>query len=162
MFRTTIIIAALFFLYSCSHKKFKKLDGDKTGIHFANTITENESIHILNIEYVYNGGGVSIGDFNNDGLQDIFFTGNEVGNKLYLNQGHMHFKDVTEAAGIASKDHWNTGVAAVDINNDGRMDLYVCASIKKNSRERANRLFINKGLNKDGVPQFEDQPEASH
>ncbi|MFL5742456.1 MAG: VCBS repeat-containing protein [Flavisolibacter sp.] len=160
MLRTTIFIAALFFLYSCSHKKFTKLDGDKTGIHFANTITENDSINILNLEYVYNGGGVAIGDFNNDGLQDVFFTGNEVGNKLYLNQGHMHFKDVTEAAGIASKNRWNTGVAAVDINNDGLMDLYVCASIKKNGSERSNRLFINKGLNKDGIPVFEDQASA--
>ncbi|HET7898062.1 MAG TPA: VCBS repeat-containing protein, partial [Flavisolibacter sp.] len=99
---------------------------------------------------------------NNDGLQDVFFTGNLVGNKLYLNKGNMKFDDITAAANIAAPDKWNTGVATVDINNDGWMDIYVCASIKKDPARRANSLFINKGLNKDGVPVFEEEGQAYH
>jgi hypothetical protein len=157
--RTTAILLAILviLLSSCAKKTFKKLDSSTTGIHFANTITENDSVNILDLEYVYNGGGVAIADFNNDGLQDIFFTGNQVGNKLYLNKGHMKFEDVTATANIAAADRWNTGVATVDINNDGLMDIYVCASIMKDPAKRANMLFINKGLNKDGVPVFVDE-----
>src|SRR4051812_19769205 len=150
----------LLLLSSCSVKKFKKLDADKTGIHFNNLITEKDSVNILDLEYVYNGGGVAVADFNGDGLQDLFFTGNEVGNKLYLNKGKMEFNDVSTAAHIEAKDRWNTGVAAVDINNDGLMDIYVCASIKRNAALRANMLFINKGLDKNGVPTFEDDAAA--
>ena len=153
----TLLAILIILLSSCTKKTFKKLDSSKTGIHFANTITENDSINILDLEYVYNGGGVAIADFNNDGLQDLFFTGNQVGNKLYLNKGHMKFEDVTATAHIAAADRWNTGVATVDINNDGLMDIYVCASIKKDPAKRANMLFINKGLNKDGVPVFVDE-----
>lgn len=156
---TTIFTLAILFL-SCTNKTFKKLDGDNTGIRFANTITENDSVNILNLEYVYNGGGVAISDFNNDGLPDVFFTGNTVGNRLYLNKGEMTFTDVTGTAGIGSEDRWNTGVATVDINNDGWMDIYVCASIKKDSVKRANMLFVNKGLDEKGVPVFKDEAEA--
>jgi hypothetical protein len=158
--RTLSILAALFLLFSCSTKKFKKLGASHTGIHFSNTITENDSINILDLEYVYNGGGVAVADFNHDGLQDLFFTGNEVGNKLYLNKGKMEFNDVSSTANIEAKDRWNTGVAAVDINNDGLMDIYVCASIKKNPALRANMLFINKGSDKNGVPTFQDEAVA--
>jgi hypothetical protein len=157
MIRTVIFCAAAFLFFSCSKKTFKKLDAQNTGIRFNNIITENDSVNILDLEYVYNGGGVAISDFNNDGLQDVFFTGNQVGNRLYLNKGHMQFEDITAAAGIAAKDRWNTGVATVDINHDGLMDIYVCASISKDPRKRANMLFINKGMNKDGVPVFEDE-----
>ena len=161
MTKTVLSAAVLVLLLcSCKDKTFKKLSAEKTGIHFSNTINENDSINILKLEYVYNGGGVAISDFNNDGLQDIFFTGNETGNRLYLNKGHMQFEDVTDKAGIAAKDKWNTGVATVDINNDGLMDIYVCASINKNPQKRANMLFINKGLDKNGIPVFEDQAAA--
>ena len=156
---TTIFTLAILFL-SCTNKTFKKLDGDDTGIRFVNTLSENDSINILNLEYVYNGGGVAIGDFNNDGLQDVFFTGNMVGNRLYLNKNKLKFFDVTEASGIAAKERWNTGVATVDINNDGWLDIYVCASIKKDSSSRANMLFVNKGLDNKGVPVFKDEAEA--
>ncbi|HYK56390.1 MAG TPA: VCBS repeat-containing protein, partial [Flavisolibacter sp.] len=153
-----LFAAIIFLLFSCTNKKtFKKLSAQETGIHFNNTITENDSINILDLEYVYNGGGVAISDFNNDGLQDVFFTGNQVGNRLYLNKGNMQFSDVTAVANIEAKDRWNTGVATVDINNDGLMDVYVCASIKKDPSQRANMLFINKGLNKEGVPTFSDE-----
>ncbi|HEY1021974.1 MAG TPA: VCBS repeat-containing protein, partial [Flavisolibacter sp.] len=156
---TTIFTLAILFL-SCTTKTFKKLDGNDTGIRFANTITENDSVNILNLEYVYNGGGVAISDFNNDGLQDVFFTGNTVGNRLYLNTGNMKFTDVTGTSGVAAADRWNTGVATVDINNDGWMDIYVCASIQKDSAKRANMLFVNKGLDEKGVPVFKDEAES--
>ncbi len=160
MKKTTFFFAAIFSLFSCTTKTFKKLDSGQTGIRFNNRIAENDSINILDLEYVYNGGGVAVTDFNNDGLTDVLFTGNQVGNQLYLNKGGMEFTDVTEAAGIACKDRWNTGVATVDINNDGWMDIYVCASIRKDSALRANRLFIHKGLNKEGLPVFADEAEA--
>jgi hypothetical protein len=159
MIKTTVLLAATLLLFSCNKKRFTKLSADRTGIYFNNTITENDSINILDLEYVYNGGGVAISDFNNDGLQDVFFTGNQVGNKLYLNKGHLQFRDVTTKAQVEAKDRWNTGVATVDINNDGLMDIYVCASIKKDPRKRANMLFINKGLDKDGIPVFKDEAQ---
>ena len=162
MRRTAFYFVLLLIFSSCGVKTFKKLDADKTGIHFNNLITERDSVNILDLEYVYNGGGIAVGDFNRDGLQDLFFTGNEVGNKLYLNKGNMEFRDVSAAAHIEAKDRWNTGVAAVDINNDGLMDIYVCASIKKNAALRANMLFINKGPDKNGVPIFEDEASAYH
>lgn len=149
---------------SCTNKNqvFRKLSSQKTGIHFNNVITENDSMNILDMEYVYNGGGVAIADFNNDHLPDVFFTGNMVSNRLYLNEGNLHFRDVTAAAGLAGKNKWCTGVATVDINNDGLMDMYVCASIKHNAAERANMLLINKGPDKNGVPQFVDEAAAYH
>lgn len=160
MMRTAFLSIIILFITSCDQKLFEKLEADKTGIHFINQINENDSINILDLEYVYNGGGVAISDFNNDGLQDILFTGNLTGNKLYLNKGQMQFEDITEVAQIEALDKWNTGVATVDINNDGLMDVYICASIKNDSKKRANMLFINKGINKNGKPVFEDVAEA--
>lgn len=136
---------------------FKRLDSKKTGIHFNNKITENDSVNILDLEYIYNGGGVAIADFNNDSLPDVFFTGNMVSNELYINEGKMKFREVTEAAGLAEQTKWSTGVATIDINQDGWMDLYVCASIKNDPAQRANMLFINKGNSENGIPRFVEQ-----
>lgn len=140
--------------------RFELIPAEKTGIQFANTITENDSINILDLEYVYNGGGVAIEDFNQDGLPDVFFTGNMVGNTLYLNKGKLKFTDISAAAGIQGNGKWSTGVAVVDINNDGLKDIYVGASISNDPLKRANMLFINKGAGKDGIPVFEDQALA--
>ena len=137
-----------------SNPLFRKVSGNESGIHFNNIINETDSINILDFENVYNGGGVGIGDFNNDGLQDIYFTGNMVANKLYLNQGKLKFEDITNAADVAGEGRWCRGVSVVDINNDGWQDIYVCASIKKNGADRQNLLYINQGLNKNGVPVF--------
>ena len=121
-------IFSLLFLFACqndSNTLFKLIPPNQSGITFQNTITENDEYNIIDFAYLYNGGGVSIGDFDNNGLQDIFFTGNMVDNKLYLNQGDLKFKDVTEIAGVASPGKWMYGSAVVDINNDGLMDLSV-------------------------------------
>jgi len=147
-------------LLSCKQKTlFQKLRADKTGVHFNNVITDTGDISILELEYIYNGGGVAVADYNNDGLDDLFFTGNMVSNKMYINQGKLSFKEVEDPV-ISGGGRWSTGVATVDINNDGLMDLYVCASIKKNGRERANMLFINQGVGKDGMPSFKDEAAA--
>ncbi|MBI1227748.1 MAG: RNA-binding protein [Bacteroidetes bacterium] len=150
---SAISFITLLVLTACQQKKtvFQSLPASETGIHFSNRITENDTFNILSYEYVYNGGGVGIGDFNNDGLQDVFFTGNMAGNQLYLNKGNFKFEDVTETAGIAAKNRWNSGVAVVDINNDGWLDLYVCATTYQPSSRRANSLFVNNGNSKSGV-----------
>ncbi|MFC5539424.1 VCBS repeat-containing protein [Rhodocytophaga aerolata] len=113
-------------------------------------------MNILDFEYVYNGGGVAIADFNNDGLQDVFFSGNQVSNQLYLNKGDLEFNDITEKAGINGQGKWSSGVAVVDINNDGLMDIYVGATVNKVARLRENMLYINQGVQEDGLPVFKD------
>ena len=124
--------------------RFTLLDAAATGVAFTNTVTETEQINVLKYGYFYNGGGVAAGDFNNDGLVDLYFTGNMVADQLYLNQGAMQFKDVTEAAGIAHGG-WKTGVSLVDINNDGWLDIYVCRSLADDPELRKNLLYVNEG-----------------
>src|SRR5690606_14909507 len=100
--------------------------------------------NILTEEYIFNGGGVAVADFNQDGLQDVFFTGNQVPNKLYLNEGKMKFRDVSEQARINGREAWHSGAVVVDINSDGWPDIYVCATMSQDSLKRANLLFVNK------------------
>jgi hypothetical protein len=128
---------------------FKLLSSSETGVSFANTITTNDSLNALTDPYVYNGAGVAIGDIDNDGLPDIFFSGNMVSSRLYRNKGHMKFEDVTERAGVHTS-RWATGATMVDINNDGYLDIYVSVSGPEWSKgkDRANLLFIN---NRDGT-----------
>ncbi len=158
----TLLLACLFFcvLNGWAQKTttlFKLLSPSETNISFKNTITESDSFNILNQANIYNGGGVGIGDFNKDGLMDIYFTGNMVSNKLYLNKGNLKFDDVTNAAGVNGDGHWCTGVAVVDINNDGWSDIYVsCSFLKNNVLMRTNLLYINQGLNKDNIPTFKE------
>ncbi|RIV43432.1 VCBS repeat-containing protein [Flagellimonas pelagia] len=135
---------------------FKQLKADKTGIDFSNKIVETDSFNILTSEYIFNGGGVAIGDFNNDGKSDILFTGNQVPNKLYLNEGNFNFKEVGKESGIGAEDRWCTGVAVVDINLDGWLDAYICTAMNNESEKRKNLLFVNQGLDKNGVPQFRE------
>jgi len=117
---------------------------DNTGIDFNNTLTESKDFNVFAYRNFYNGGGVAIGDINNDGLADIFFTGNQVANRLYLNSGGMKFKDISVSAGFGEKKQWSTGVTFVDINNDGWLDIYVCnAGNMMDSVLRKNQLFIN-------------------
>ncbi|GAB3533574.1 VCBS repeat-containing protein [Pontibacter brevis] len=133
---------------------FERLTSDNTGIDFSNRIFESDTMNILQTEYIYNGGGVGIGDFNNDGLPDVYFTGNMVSNKLYLNKGGFRFDDITEKASVTGEGKWCSGVALVDINNDGWLDIYVAATMKPDSLSRANLLYVNNGPDKDGNPTF--------
>ncbi len=148
-------------LFSCSSPtpKFITLSSEHTGIHFNNTIIESDSVNVLDFENVYNGGGVGVGDFNNDGLSDLYFTGNLVSNKLYLNKGNFKFEDITEPAGVTGNGNWSRGVAIVDINNDGRQDIYVSTTLLKDVTRRKNLLYINKGNDQKGIPQFSEMAE---
>ena len=136
------ILTAL--LGSCtklSRESFRKVSPDRSGIHFLNELTENDTLNYTIFPYMYMGGGVSVGDINNDGLPDIFFTGNLIPNKLYLNKGDLHFEDISEKAGIEGEDQWFTGSTMADVNNDGWLDIYVCVSAKY--EPSGNLLFIN-------------------
>src|SRR6266853_2208958 len=147
------ICVALLPLGACGHETqpplFKRLTPGHTGVSFANTITTTDSENVQTDVYVYNGAGVAIGDIDNDGLPDIFFSGNMVSSRLYRNKGHMKFEDITERAGVRTS-RWATGATMVDINNDGYLDIYVSVSGPQWSKaeERANLLFVN---NKDGT-----------
>ncbi len=122
---------------------FKKLSSTSTNISFNNKITKNDSLTILDYLYYYNGGGVSSGDVNNDGKTDLYFISNRGENKLYLNEGSMKFKDITQTAGVAGKSNWKTGVAMVDINADGWLDIYVSVVGKYKGLVGKNELYIN-------------------
>jgi hypothetical protein len=155
----SIIISLVILLGSACKQKstlFQMVSAGHSGIHFNNTIVENDSINPLDMTNIYNGGGVGIGDFNNDGLQDVYFTGSLVANKLYLNKGDLSFQDVTRQAGVAGEGRWCRGVSVVDINNDGLIDLYVCASMLKTGAQRQNLLYVNQGIDKNGVPKFKE------
>jgi len=125
---------------------FKLLTPRRTGVSFANTITPTDSLNAVTDAYIYNGAGVGVGDIDNDGLPDLFFAGNMVSSRLYLNKGGMRFEDITAAAGVATRG-WASGVTLVDINHDGWLDIYVSRSGPEWSTpaERANLLFINNG-----------------
>ncbi len=142
-----LAIAGCFFLFACTTQK--KQDAlfelvSNTGIDFNNKVIDNDTINILNYRNFYNGGGVAVGDLNNDGLPDIFFTANQGANKLYLNKGNFKFEDISTKAGFVDKKQFSTGVVLVDINNDGWLDIYVSnAGSMDDEKTRANQLFIN-------------------
>ncbi|MEM9647673.1 MAG: VCBS repeat-containing protein [Bacteroidota bacterium] len=124
---------------------FSQMPAQKTGISFVNKLLETEEFNVLEYSYLYNGGGVAIGDINNDGLLDIYFTGNMVGSHLYLNQGNFEFKEIAKEAGVFAEGLWNTGTTMADVNADGLLDIYVCRSAAKAPHKRRNLLFINNG-----------------
>jgi enediyne biosynthesis protein E4 len=133
---------------SCSGDKkklFTSLSNKRTGIDFINRIQETQEFNILDYGYLYNGGGVGTGDINNDGLPDIFFSGNFTGSKLYLNKGNFRFEEITEQAHVTGGGNWNTGVSMADVNADGWLDIYVVSSTDGRPRFRKNLLYINNG-----------------
>lgn len=124
---------------------FSLIDKSDTGIDFRNNLQPSTEIDIMKYTYFYNGGGVAIGDINNDGLQDVFFTGNMVKNRLYLNKGNFEFENITQSSNVTLKQGWSTGVTMVDINNDGFLDIYVCQSADYSPARRKNLLYVNNG-----------------
>src|SRR6478735_5866277 len=151
-------------LFSCSDQKqntlFSLVSPSSSGVTFENTIVESDSLNALTFEYIYNGAGVGIGDFNNDNLPDIFFAGNTVSSVLYLNRGELHFEDVTNPAQVSTSS-WCTGVAVNDFNQDGWMDIYISTIHPLPDRTSSNLLFINQGLNKEGIPIFKESAEEA-
>ena len=148
-------------LFSCSQQEdtlFEELPAEQTGIDFVNRSLEKKEFNIFNYRNFYNGGGVAIGDVNNDGLSDLFVTSNFEDNKLYLNKGSMKFEDITVKSGIVGKKFWSTGVTFADVNGDGLMDIYVCNSGSRD--QRGNQLYINQGI-KGGVPTYKDQAKEA-
>jgi enediyne biosynthesis protein E4 len=145
---------------------FTLLPGSETGITFRNDLRFDEKFNVYKYRNFYNGGGVGVGDVNQDGLQDVFFTSNMGENKLYLNRGNWKFEEVSAKAGVVGKGSWCTGVSMADVNGDGLLDIYVCNSGNPRSDEtnqsfsRANECFINQGIGADGVPTFKDEAPA--
>lgn len=141
---------------------FDLLSPETTGVDFINEITENDTLNILESEFVYNGAGVAVGDVNGDGLEDLFFAGNQVDNRLYINQGNLKFTESTAASGVQKPDSrlWSSGVNILDINLDGRLDIYVCNTLQLDSTFRHNLLYINQGNNSNGIPTFQEMGKA--
>lgn len=160
-YSTWILIFALF---SCTNKfptvdvnsMFTMMPEEFTGIDFENTLVDETKFNVFKYRNYYNGGGVAIGDINNDGLPDIYFSSNQQSNKLFLNEGGFRFRDVTKKTGVSGSRKWSTGVALVDINGDQLLDIYVCNSGNIKGDDRANELFINQGTKENGIPEFRE------
>ena len=151
----------LFLLTSCDNqlnkeKVFTELNPKSLGVNFENNLTYTEDFNVYLYRGFYNGAGTGLADFNNDGFLDLFLCGNMVDNALYLGDGKFHFRDITHKAGVASPNAWSTGVSIVDINQDGWLDIYVCKSGNPKDKNRRNELFINTGLNDEGIPVFKE------
>lgn len=147
---------------SCNHAprrtmSFEALGSEVTGLTFANTLNSTDSFNLFKYMYFYNGAGVGAGDFNNDGLVDLFFASNQGQNSLFLNTGNLKFSDVTRESNIPADKAWSTGVSVVDINNDGLLDLYVSRVGKYGILDSHNQFLVCTGVNGNGVPQYEDR-----
>lgn len=151
---------------SCNTKKktaptlFKTLGAASTGLSFVNKLTPNNELNLFSYMYYYNGAGVGAGDFNNDGKTDLFLSANQADNKLYLNQGNMHFTDATATAAIPQDGGWSTGVSVTDINNDGLLDIYVCKVGHYKSLHAKNQLLVCQGIDAKGIPAYKDEAAA--
>ena len=152
-YKVLIILSAII-IYSCHNEKssidvpeaeFHAVDAGHSGIEFVNEFKGFDVQSVLQYINVYNGGGVAIADINNDGLDDIYLTGNNVPNRLYLNKGNLQFEDITDSSGTACSNCWSNGAIWIDINNDSYEDLYVSLAYYPDPKRRANQLFINQG-----------------
>ncbi|HKJ45530.1 MAG TPA: VCBS repeat-containing protein [Balneolales bacterium] len=162
-----IFLISVSLITSCnSYKKentqkrlFKLIPVSHSSVKFNNHLSFNRKFNIYTYRNFYDGGGVAIGDVNNDGLPDIYFVSNQDSNRLYLNEGDFHFKDITKESGVAGVHSWSTGATMADVNGDGLLDIYVCNSGITKGDNRKNELFINKGTGKDGIPHFKEEAE---
>ncbi len=160
--QNSLVVILSYLIISCNKNAneatlFNLLPSSQTKVDFQNSLTEGPNTNILMYEYFYNGGGVATADFNGDGLEDLYFTSNMADNKMYLNKGKMIFEDITEPSGAGGRPGpWKTGVSTVDINADGKMDLYICYSGAMPLEKRMNQFFINQGNNAEGRPLFKD------
>ena len=169
--RTCILFIILLFFWGCQQNGsqeiidnrnptsplFTRLSPQQSGITFQNTLTDGLNTNTLVYEYFYNGGGVVTADMNGDDLIDIYFSANMSENRLYINQGNMQFKEVTNISGAMGRSGpWKTGVAMIDINGDNRQDIYLCYSGMMPEQKRVNQLYINQGNNPDGIPLFKE------
>jgi len=160
-----LLVAWLILTDSCNRKQqtgsqlllFEALNAGRTGLDFSNKLTPTQEFNVFKYMYFYNGGGVGTADFNNDGKIDVFFAANQVSNRLYLNTGGLHFRDVTKEAKIPQDGAWSTGVSVIDINNDGLMDIYVCRVGNHETLHSHNQLLICQGIDKDGIPSYKDE-----
>lgn len=144
-----IVILLSFLLITCNNRSrlFDKIEPSNSGIEFKNSLRSTQDFNIIDYTYFYNGGGVAIGDINGDGLIDLFFSGNQVKNQLYLNKGNLEFENITENAGVSGNNSWDTGSVMGDVNGDGLLDIYVCAVVGLKGLKGHNELFINNGDN---------------
>ncbi len=167
--RAPLILLATAFLLGCSRedpatiqappadgRRFTELPGDYTGVRFENRVEDTRNLNIFTYRNYYNGGGVALGDLTGDGLPEVMLTSNLDDNRLYVNEGGFRFRDVTKEAGVAGAGSWATGVTFVDLNDDGLLDIYVCYA-GDDADSRANELYINEGLNANGVPTFTER-----
>ena len=147
MSNKAIILCFSILLLACNKKEllFKNPTSQETGLNFKNTITPTNELNILDYLYYYNGGGVALGDINNDGLLDIFLSANQEKNKLFINKGNLEFEDITAKSNVSGNSSWNTGAVMGDINGDGLLDIYVCAVVGVNGFYGYNELYINNG-----------------
>lgn len=149
--------------WSCSsrphieHPLFTALGKERTGLDFSNDLAYDQQFNLFKYIYFYNGSGIGAGDFNNDGLVDLFFGSNQHSNRIFLNQGGLKFRDVTKLAEIPDDKGWTTGISVVDINNDGLLDIYVCRVGNYETLHSRNQLLINQGPDRNGVPRFKDE-----
>jgi len=159
--RNYLLLLLSVVMLSCTQKpRFELLDPEKTGITFNNVVLETDSVHVLNFEYIYNGAGVGIVDLNNDGLQDVIFTANQVPPRIYQNEGNMKFRDISSSFRDLDNGQWYSGVTFTDINNDGWKDIYLTCTAHPEAERRKNRFYINQGLQADGHLLFIDEAEA--
>jgi hypothetical protein len=163
LFRFTLLFCVISLLVSCKQEKrnqnrlFTLLPSSKTSIGFENKLSYTEEFNPYTFRNFFNGGGVAIGDVNNDGLPDVFFCSSQQSNKLYLNKGSLKFEDITVKAGVSSESVWSTGITMADINNDGLLDIYVCKSGNIKGKNRSNALYINNGVSSSGAPRFTEK-----
>ena len=142
-----IILCFSLLLLACNKEDllFKNPTSQETGVVFKNSLSPTNSLNILDYLYYYNGGGVALGDINNDGLVDIFLSANQEKNKLFINKGNLKFEDITAKSNVSGNSSWNTGAVMGDVNGDGLLDIYVCAVVGVHGFYGYNELFINNG-----------------